>query len=41
MHELGDLLEKHVRKEERIIFPIIEKALPEDVLEEMAPYIHD
>ena len=41
MHELGHLLEQHVRKEERIIFPMIEKALPEDVLQEMAPYIHD
>lgn len=28
MHELGTLLEAHVRKEERVIFPMIEKALP-------------
>lgn len=41
LHALGELLETHIRKEERIIFPMIEKALPEDVLQEMAPYIHD
>lgn len=41
MHELGDLLDKHIRKEERIIFPMIEQALPEDVLQEMAPYLHE
>ncbi|HLS66747.1 MAG TPA: hemerythrin domain-containing protein [Pseudogracilibacillus sp.] len=41
LHTLGELLETHIRKEERIIFPMIEKALPEDVLQEMAPYIHD
>lgn len=41
MHKLGALLELHVRKEERVIFPMIEKALPEDVLEELAPYLHE
>jgi len=41
MHQLGDILETHVRKEERIIFPMIEKALPEEVLKEMAPYLHE
>lgn len=40
MHELGEVLENHVRKEERIVFPMIEKALPEDVLVEIAPYLH-
>ncbi len=40
MHELGMLLEAHIRKEERIIFPMIEKALPEDKLHELAPYLH-
>ncbi|HLS61401.1 MAG TPA: hemerythrin domain-containing protein [Virgibacillus sp.] len=40
MHELGMILEQHVRKEERVIFPMIEKALPEHVLEELAPYLH-
>src|SRR5690625_3187562 len=39
MHQLGDVLETHVRKEERIIFPMIENVLPEDVLKEMAPYL--
>ncbi|MGP4105912.1 hemerythrin domain-containing protein [Virgibacillus sp. L01] len=40
MHELGMLLEAHIRKEERVIFPMIEKALPEDKLHELAPYLH-
>lgn len=40
MNELGQLLEAHVRKEERVIFPMIEKALPEEALQELAPYLH-
>jgi len=40
MHELGKLLEQHIRREERIIFPMIEKALPEEKLKELAPYLH-
>lgn len=40
MHKLSVILEKHVRKEERIIFPMIEKALPEEVLIKLAPYLH-
>ncbi|PWA09724.1 hemerythrin [Pueribacillus theae] len=40
MHELGLLLETHIRKEERVIFPMIEKALPEERLQELAPYFH-
>ncbi|MFB4168377.1 hemerythrin domain-containing protein [Virgibacillus sp. JSM 102003] len=40
MHELGMLLEAHIRKEERVIFPMIEKALPEKKLHELAPYLH-
>jgi hemerythrin-like domain-containing protein len=40
-HQLGVLLEKHIRKEERIIFPLIEEALPEERLMELAPYFHD
>ncbi|MGJ9458754.1 hemerythrin domain-containing protein [Oceanobacillus sp. CF4.6] len=40
MHELGSLLETHIRKEERVIFPMIEKALPEDKLKELAPFLH-
>lgn len=30
--ELGELIEKHVRLEERVIFPMIEKAVPENYL---------
>lgn len=40
MHALGELLEKHIRKEERIIFPMIEKTLPEEELIRLAPYLH-
>lgn len=40
MHKLSTILEKHIRKEERIIFPMIEETLPEDVLIKLAPYLH-
>jgi hemerythrin-like domain-containing protein len=40
MHELGDLLDAHVHKEERVIFPMIEDALPEEQLQALAPYFH-
>ncbi|OZU88065.1 hypothetical protein CIL03_13100 [Virgibacillus indicus] len=39
MHKLGILLEAHIRKEERVVFPMIEKALPEEMLVELAPYL--
>jgi hemerythrin-like domain-containing protein len=38
--QLGVLLQNHIRKEERIIFPMIEQALPEEKLIELAPYLH-
>ncbi|SES61851.1 Hemerythrin HHE cation binding domain-containing protein [Oceanobacillus limi] len=41
MQELGVLLESHIRKEERVIFPMIEKALPEEKLKELTPYLHE
>jgi len=41
IRSLGVLLEQHVRKEERIIFPLMEAALPEDVLIELKPYFHE
>jgi len=40
MHKLGDMLDSHIRKEERIIFPMIEDALPEEVLAEIKPDLH-
>lgn len=40
MHKLGALLESHVRKEERTIFPMIEEALPDEKLYELEPYLH-
>lgn len=40
MNELGHLLETHVRKEERIIFPEIEGVLPESEMQRLKPYLH-
>jgi iron-sulfur cluster repair protein YtfE (RIC family) len=40
MNQLGQLLDDHIRKEERIIFPMIEKALPEEELVKLKPYLH-
>ena len=33
---LGELLEEHIRLEERVVFPWIEQTLPEDALQEIA-----
>lgn len=41
MRELGKQLEQHIRKEERIIFPMMEKAFPEEKLRELESYFHD
>lgn len=41
MRELGKLLQNHIRKEEQVIFPMIEAALPEDALTTLAPYLHE
>jgi len=41
IRKFGDMLEEHVRKEERVIFPMIEAALPEDVLRKLSPYFHE
>lgn len=41
MRALGRLLQAHIRKEERILFPMIEAALPEEKLQQLAPYLHD
>src|SRR5690625_33986 len=40
MHALVAILNAHIRKEERVIFPMIEKALPEKKLQELKPYLH-
>lgn len=34
--EIGELLEDHIRLEEREVFPMIEEVLPEAALEEVA-----
>jgi len=41
IRKLGVSFEQHVRKEERVIFPLIEAALPEDVLQQLKPYFHE
>ena len=38
---LSEALDRHVRREERIIFPMMEEALPEDALQKLAPYFHE
>ena len=35
MHELGHLFNHHIRMEERIIFPLIEEEVPDDILREI------
>ncbi|WP_404452303.1 hemerythrin domain-containing protein [Virgibacillus necropolis] len=40
MNELGELLDGHIRKEERVVFPMIESALPEDKLKELSSHLH-
>jgi Hemerythrin HHE cation binding domain len=32
LHHLGERLERHIRHEERVLFPLIEEALPDDEL---------
>jgi iron-sulfur cluster repair protein YtfE (RIC family) len=36
LRELGERLESHIRFEERVLFPMIEEALPADELEHLA-----
>ncbi len=35
LHELGFILESHIRKEERQLFPLIQEIIPEDVLDRL------
>jgi hemerythrin-like domain-containing protein len=39
LHELGDRLRRHIRHEERVLFPLIEQALPAPELAELAAAI--
>ncbi len=41
LRDLGVLLRNHIRREEQVIFPMIEKSLPEEELEKLAPYLHE
>lgn len=41
LRELGELLEAHIRLEERVVFPVLEEDLPEDALEEIARRLSD
>ena len=40
MERLGHLLEEHVRKEERVVFPLIEQTVPDEELTRLAPFFH-
>jgi len=35
LHELGQLLESHIRKEERVLFPLIQEVIPTDTLQKL------
>jgi hemerythrin-like domain-containing protein len=35
LRQLGDLLRRHIRYEERVLFPLIEQAVPEAALQEL------
>ncbi|WP_185819610.1 hemerythrin domain-containing protein [Salibacterium salarium] len=41
MNKTGELLEDHIRKEERRIYPFIEKALSEEKLKELVSLLHE
>ncbi len=41
LHELGHLLDEHVRYEERVLFPLIERALPPEHLAWLAAAIEE
>ena len=36
LHDLGERLRAHIRHEERVLFPLIEAALPDDALVALA-----
>ncbi|MEO6490280.1 MAG: hemerythrin domain-containing protein [Ferruginibacter sp.] len=40
MDALGRGLEMHIRKEERVLFPLIQKHCPEELLNEIASLLH-
>jgi len=40
LHKLGNKLEQHIRKEERILFPLIEQYCPEGMLAEIKLLLH-
>lgn len=41
LHELGERLAGHIRYEERVLFPLIEEALPGDELERLAAAVEE
>ena len=40
LREFAELLESHVRFEERVLFPLAEKLIPEEKLGEISAYLH-
>lgn len=37
MKELGEMLKEHIRKEERVVFPMIQEGVPEESLRKLEP----
>lgn len=40
MDELGKQLEEHIRKEERLLFPLLQQHCPEDLLQQIHGLLH-
>jgi hemerythrin-like domain-containing protein len=41
LREIGELLEEHIRLEERVVFPLAEESLPKEALAEVAARLED
>ena len=39
LNELGNELDAHIRKEERVLFPLIQKYCPEEMLQKLQPLL--
>lgn len=41
LHSLGSILREHVRREERVIFPLMQETISEDGLKRIAPFFEE
>ena len=39
LNELGNELDAHIRKEERLLFPLLQKLCPEEMLQKLQPLL--